>query len=186
MKINKAMNIVVPVDIDGVECFVHSTPISFEVFEKYFLVISKTFSEIYSQGLSHVAAPRVAGLLLKKCAKDLGELESVEKGLINEIRRLTNIVMPSDKGWETIPYYDALQQKLINNQDASEVDNVLVYFTCCGAMHRKENLSGVLGLLSMWGVQTTLLNSTEYTHYLPTSTEVENFGEMEIISLVPS
>ena len=90
MKINKAMNIVVPVDIDGVECFVHSTPISFEVFEKYFLVISKTFSEIYSQGLSHVAAPRVASLLLKKCAKDLGELESVEKGLINEIN-------PNDK-----------------------------------------------------------------------------------------
>ena len=186
MKINKAMNIVVPVDIDGVECFVHSTPISFEVFEKYFLVISKTFSEIYSQGLSHVAAPRVASLLLKKCARDLGELENVEKGLINEIRRLTNIVMSSDKGWETIPYYDALQKNLLNAQDAGEIDGIITYFIVASAMHKKDNLTGVLALLSMWGASIEYLNASEYCLSLPMLTGQESSGVMGNISLVPS
>ena len=180
------MNIVVPVDIDGVECYVHSTPISFEIFEKYFLVISKTFSEIYSQGLSHVAAPRVAALLLKKCARELGEIESVEKGLINEIRRLTNIVMPLDKGWETIPYYDALQKGLINAQDSGEIDGIITYFIVASAMHKKDNLTGVLALLSMWGASIEYLNVTEYSASLPILTDQESFGEMENISSVPS
>jgi hypothetical protein len=128
----------------------------------------------------------VAGLLLKKCARDLGELENVEKGLINEIRRLTNIVMPSNKGWETIPYYDALQKNLLSPQDAGEIDGIITYFIVASAMHKKDNLTGVLALLSMWGASIEYLNATEYCLSLPMSTDHGNFGVMDNISLVPS
>ena len=102
MRINKALNLVIPVDWEmGGQIFVHSTPISREVFEQYFLVISKTFAAIFSQGLGAVAGPRIAYLMLKKTAEDMGLWAGpagVGAGLMNEMIRLSNVIMPDEKG----------------------------------------------------------------------------------------
>ena len=55
MKINRALNLVIPIDSEKGQLFVHSTPISREIFEQYFLVISKTFAAIFSEGLGAIA-----------------------------------------------------------------------------------------------------------------------------------
>ena len=61
MHINRKLNLVIPIErADGSQIFTHSTPISAEVFDKYFLVIAKTFSAIYSEGLGPLGGPRVA------------------------------------------------------------------------------------------------------------------------------
>jgi len=89
MKLDKALNLVIPIDQDEGRIYVHSTPISLEVFEKYFLAISKTFAAIYSEGLNVLAGPRVAALMLRRVSDDLG----LDTGLIDEIRRLSNVIV---------------------------------------------------------------------------------------------
>jgi hypothetical protein len=188
MKINKALNLVIPVELNGVECFVHSTPISYEVFEKYFWVMSRTFGVIESMPASHVSGPRIAAMMLKKQAEITGEWEGqdgVEKGLINEIRRLTNIVIPGSRGWELTPYYDAIQRGIISTEDAREIDGIVTYFILASAMHKRDLLKPTLELLSMWGARPESLDCSAFVNSLPTLTEAENFGGTATTLSVP-
>lgn len=178
MRINRKLNLVIPVDTDNGTIYVHSTPISREVFEKYFLVISKTFAMIYRQGLEVVAGPRVAAMLLKTVATDLGVwegVEGVENGLVAEMRRLTNIVIPKDgKGWDTMGLQDAIDRDLLDEDDVSEVEGAVTFFTCASSMHRKTELPAILaGMTSLWDAQTTSSSFTEYRDFLATSTEAK-------------
>lgn len=191
MKIDKKLNLVLPLDYAGGSIWVHSTPISREVFERHFYVIAKTFSSIYSGGLGVIAGARVAGMMLKSVATELGQWEGVggvENGLINEMRRLTNVLMPSPdgKGWATVPFQEAIDKKMIEGDDLSEVENALVFFMVASAMHRRAELPTVMDLMQIWGAQTSLSNCTEYGRSLPTSIETVNSGEKEIRSSIPS
>lgn len=186
MRINKKLNIVIPFEGGHV----HSTPISREIFEKYFESISKAMTSIYKGGLGTMAGPRVASLMLKKHAIEDGCWEGpdgVESGLMNEIKRLSNVIVPGDRGWITSPYYDAIQKELLDSDEISEVENALVFFTLASAFHKKNELPGILlGANKFWGSETTFLNSTEYANSLKTLTEAENTGEKVIHSSIPS
>lgn len=191
MKLDKRLNLIIPVERpDGSSIYVHSTPISRAVFERYFLLISKTFTAIYTQGLGITAGPRVAAMLLKRLAVEAGEWdgpEGVEAGLMAEIRRLTNVVAPGSNGWQTIPYQEAVDQKHLDEGDASEVENALVFFTVASSMHRKAELTGILeGISKLWGAQTDSLNSTEFANSLQTLTATDNSGATATPSLIPS
>ena len=60
MRLDNKLNLITEIETDDkATIFVHSTPISRDVFEKYFLVISKTFASIISEGLSFISGPRV-------------------------------------------------------------------------------------------------------------------------------
>ncbi len=189
MRINRKLNIVFPIDTEAGTVYVHSTPISREVFEKYFLVIAKTFSAIYREGLEVMSGPRVAAMMLKRVATSMNEwdgADGVENGLIAEMHRLSNFVMPSDSGWTTIPFQDALNRKLLDPDDLSEAEGVLCFFTLAASMHRPADLTAVLnGMTSLWGAQTTSLNCTEYARSLPISTVTDSSGETETTLLVP-
>ena len=172
MRISQKLNIVIPLDTDGGTIYVHSAPVSREVFERYYLVLGRTFSAIYRQGLEIMSGPRVAMLLLKDQARQMGVEEDVQRGLVNEIRRLTNVVVQTpDRGWETLPLDTAISRQMIDADDASEVDNALAFFTVVSTMHRREDQQTILdGVRSLWGAETTSLNSTEYADFLRTST----------------
>lgn len=192
MNLDRKLNLVVPVDrADGVKVWVHATPISRAVFETYFLTISKTFAAIYNQGLGAMAGPRIAGLMLKKVATEDGVWEGaggVEGGLLAEIRRLATLVCPADSagGWQQIPFQEAVDRKLLDEGDVSEVENILVFFIVASAMHRRADLPDVLGIASsLWSAQTTSSNSTEFTGSLQTSTETASIGEKAIQSSIP-
>lgn len=177
MRINKKLNLVIPVDTEDGTVYVHSTPISREIFEQYFLPISRTFAEIYRQRLDIVAGPRIAMMMLRKAATDLGVLEGpdgVENGLIAEIRRLTNVAIPSDKGWETYPLQDVISRSLLSEDDISEIEGAVTFFICASAMHRKSELPIILnGMTSLWDAQTTLLGFSEFVTSLRQSTEAK-------------
>ena len=188
-RIDKKLNLIVTVDTDDGPVYVHSTPISRQVFEQFYLVISKAFAGIYGEGLNIIAGPRIAMLMLRDIARQMGQLEGpggVEIGLIKEAYRLTNVVMPrAEGGWKTVPFQEVVDRELLSRDDIAEVEGVLAFFICASSMHRREQLPAILdGIASLWEARTTSLNSTEYAASLPTSIEAETTPTT--ISSVPS
>lgn len=178
IKINRKLNLVMDVDTGDGLIHIHSAPISREVFEDNFLVISRAFTAVYTNGLGPVTGPRVAALLLKQEAQTLGVWDRTQQSLMAEIYRLTNVVAPGPSGWESLPYDAAKKRGVLDENTASEVENCIVYFTCASSIHLKAELAvATEGLSTLWGAQTTSLNVTEYMRSLPTSTQEETTGE---------
>lgn len=191
MKINKQLNLVIPVDQeDGSTIYVHATPIGTPVFERFFLPVSKAYAAIWQEGLNVVAGPRIAFLMLRKISQDMGVWdgpEGVEAGLIAEMRRLANVVLPGAAGWTTQPLQTALDRGLLEASDVEEVEGALTFFTVASCMQKKTQLEAVLGGLSrLWGAQCSSLSCTEYAASLRTSTETDSSGETVTTSSVPA
>lgn len=188
MNLDKRLNLVVPIERDdGVTVYMHSTPLSRAVFDQYFYVIAKTFTEIYTGGFMHNTGPRIAAKLLKKVAADVGSeaVTQVETGLFPEIRRLTNVVAPGAAGWQSLPLNVALQQNLVSADDAEEAENAICFFMLASAMHtKKEARWTVTEAAKLWAGQTTLLNSTEFVASLPMSTPAAAIGVKETPSSI--
>jgi len=179
MQINRALNLVVPVETPSGPLYVHSTPIGRAVFEKYYLPISRAYSQMFVL-TSALSGPRVASLLLRDAAKYLnvwdGE-DGVEQGLMAEIHRLTNVVMPGPQGWTTVPFEEVKRKQILADDDLSEVENSIVFFTLASVMPFRKEREGVLNAAStVWSAQLTSLNVTEYQNSLPTLTATDNTG----------
>lgn len=175
MKIDKRLNLVVPVEDDTGTFYVHAAPISHSVFERYYKVLARTFTVIVSY-YSEVSGPRVALMTLREMAEQIGMKDDVENGLIPEIRRSANVLVPAaGGGFETVMFQTALDRGMLSEEDKSEVENALVFFTVYSAMLKRQQRMELLdGASRMWGASITSLGCTEYGHSLRTSTEVEN------------
>ncbi len=176
MEINKKLHLVIPLEQgDGSTVYAYSVPIDKIVFERYYKIFAKCFSEIYGGGLGIMSAPRVAAMIMKDAAKELGMWdgpEGAEHGLVNEIRRLTYVVALTEKGWEPIPWHEAITRKLIDDEDVSEVENAIAFFTVAWHYHRRSDRMGILeGASKLWGGHLESLGYTEFCASLPTSTE---------------
>ena len=176
MEINKKLNLVIPIEReDGTTVYAYSIPIAKTIFERYYMVFAKAFSVIYGDRLGIMTGPRVAAMIMKDAAKELGVWdgpEGAEHGLMNEIHRLTYIVVLTERGWETIPFQEAIAKKLIDEDDVGEVDNAVSFFTLASHMHRKQDKIGVMkGASKLWGGHLESLGYTEFCASLPTSTE---------------
>ena len=190
MKLNQKLNFVIPIECEVGEILVHATPISREVFERYYMEIAKTFAEIYTGGLGIAAGPRVAKMVLKKVSTDMGTWDGptgVESGLLAEIRRLANAIVPiAAGGWEVVSLHEAISKGVINPDDAAEVDNALTFFTVASVMHKRADAAAILeGAGRLWGARVELLNSTELKNSLQTSTAPASTGEMAKPSSIP-
>jgi len=195
MKINRKLNLVFPLETDDGMAYIHSMPVSREVFEMNYLVLSMTFMEIYSKRLGPIMGPRVAYMVLKDAALSMTpQADSkdptfvvdpdddiwgkTQRTLVNEIYRLTNVIVPTKDGYETIPYIQVKNQKLFDSDTIAEVENALVYFTVASHLHQKSELPlAFAGMERSLNAQSTLLNVTEYMNSLPTLKKVENTGE---------
>ena len=178
MEINAKLNLVVPLFRgDNPYAFVHSMPLSRDTFEANYLLISKTFKSIHDEGLGVIAGPRVAHLLLREIAAR-NEMTDAYTALMNEIRRLSNVVIGSRDGWEVVPYHEAVTKKLLDDEDYSEVEGAIVFFIVASAMYRRLVLGTVLeGATGIWSAQTSSLNVTAFASSLPTSTKAASTGE---------
>jgi hypothetical protein len=177
--LNRKLNLVLTVESDVGKLYIHSVPISRAVFEDNYKTISRAFTAIYTNGLGPVAGPRVAKLLLKEEAEQLGLWAHTQQSLLGEIYRLTNVFAPTENGlgWDTIPYDAARKRGMIDDDTAAEVENAIVYFTCASSIHMKAELEVAMdGLKALWGAQTTSSTSTEYMRSLPTLTPAATTG----------
>lgn len=178
MKINSKLFMVIPVERDdGTKVFVHAAPISREVFESYYLVIAKTFSSLYQEGLGVTSGPRVAAMALRRIAEEMGIWSGevgVERGLMLEIERLCSVLAPGPRGWEPVPLREAIKRQILDSDDASEVMNAITFFSVAYSVHRKTDREAILKAASgFWGAQIVLSDSTVYSASLPTSTAAE-------------
>jgi len=185
LNIDKRLNLVIPIEDEGrITAYVHSMPISEASFRANYMVIAKTFSAIYGQGLAGLSGPRVALYLMEEIAKTDGVWEKVEKTLIADMRRLSNFIVP---GQDPIPLQEALDKKLISPEDASEVENAIAFFTVTSSMHRKAVLEAILeGAMSYWSGQITRSSPTEFAASLKTLTAPVSTGAKETLSSIPS
>ena len=191
MKINRALNFVMPIERDGANIYVHSTPIGREVFERYFVTISKTFGALVGMGgIGITAAPRVASMTLKKVAQDMGEWEGpegVEAGLMGEMRRLTNVLTLGDAGWQMEPFSDAIARGLFDREDGEEIENALVFFTVGSAIWPRRDRETMLAIsLSAWNAETSSRDCMELANSLTISTGDASSGEKVQPSSIPS
>jgi len=193
LKIDRKLNLVLTVEReDGGEAHVHATPIDMETFERYFLTISQTYSELLARGGEYMLrqGPQVAKFMLRRVAEKEGNWdgpEGVERGLMAEIRRLANVMVPTETGgWEMVPLQEALDRKYFEPSDATEVENAITFFTVCWhAMRRRdatEMLPTVFGLL---GGSITSSDATAFLGSLPTSRTGANTGEKVTASSIP-
>lgn len=191
MQINEKLNFVIPLydGNDQVYAYVHSMPLSREVFEINYLLLSKTFAAIHGEGLGEVAGPRVAALVLRDVAKRMaGEIGSgLEVPLLNEIHRLTSVLLQSPAGWQPIPFDDCVRGNQLEPEDIAEVENALVFFIAMSAMHRKKMLQVILpGAAQLWGAQTSSLSCTEFAKSLRTLIETDASGTVVKLSSLPT
>lgn len=181
MRIDKRLNLVIPVyREDGSQLFVHSTPISSDLFETYWEPVGKAFSKIYSEGFSIVGGPRIAAKMLKKVSSEMGVWDGptgVKQGLVAEAHRLTNVAVPREKGgWETVPFEEA-SKTVLEKSDVSEIEGAIAFFTVASLIHRRAELREVMeGAAKVWGAQITSLGYTEFISSLPTSSTRESTG----------
>lgn len=181
-RVDKKLNLVIPVDYGDLTYWVHSAPISQETFEQHYLIISKTFASIHGQGLGASSGPRVAFLLMKDLAMRDGTWEGatgIANTLVAEIVRRTNVRVPVEgKGWELLPFQEALDKQLLSPEDRSEVLNALTFFMVASSMYPRVSRNEMLELAtSLWGAQLTPLNFSEFSGSLPTSTETASSTE---------
>jgi len=193
MKIDRRLNLVLSVTTEDAQTmWVHHTPIRREIFQSHFLVITKTLSAMYEEQLPPGMGMRIALLMMRRVAKDMGEPipQQVEMALLPELWRLTNVLVPNynnGSGWTTLPLEKVIADKIIDEEDAEEVKNHIVFFTCASWVHKRTELDEMIyPILRNSGSQITSLNSTEFIASLPTSTPTVSTGETGTALSIPS
>lgn len=191
--INRKLNLVIPINRDDKTIlYVHAMPIRPETFEKYHLVLAKTFSAFTSNGLDPRSGPSVAELIMKDVARATPRAPGLswwdgpdgvggEAGLIAEIRRLSNaVISQAERGWGTVPLQSALDQKLMDAEETSEVMNLLTFFTVVSLVAPRVDRQGLVeGMATMYELQTTFSNATEFASSLKTSTTEDDTGKKD-------
>ncbi len=182
MRISKNLNIVIKVDTaEKGEVFVHSSPISRDVFEKYYNELGQVFTEsLKGVDQAHMAlsAPQIAYPSLKAISKKLGTwdgVDGVKAGLINEIIRLTTVIVANNNGWDSLPFNVALKNEALDEDDEAEILSNLVFFTVISKVAPKDLRSSfleIVGSLRDW--EYLSLTPLEYINGLPILTEEKN------------
>jgi hypothetical protein len=179
--INRKLNLVLPIELDEHrKIYFHSMPISIEVFDANFWLLTQTLASLYAHGIGPSMSPRIALRALRDCAKQMDETTDISVDFLNEIYRLTTVIMPNTNGggWITLPYYEVKNKKLVDEQILVEVENAIVYFIVASALHLRSELEMAFqGLVGIWKAETTSLNPTEYMRSLPTLTQTVSTGE---------
>lgn len=190
MRLNEKLHLVIPLyddeEVSTIQHYAHSAPISREVFEAHFLLLSKTFTAIHAEGLGEIAGPRVAALIMRKVAERMNDQEG-HQALMNEIRRLSNVMTRTGGKWVTMPMQDAIDTKAIGDDDLSEIENAIVFFIVSSVLLPKERKRVMLdGAATLWGAQITSLDCMGFAASLPTSTAIVNTGvSQRPVSSVP-
>ncbi len=173
MNIDKNRNLVIPIHRDNGEVlYVHSLPISREIFEAFHGVLSKAFSDLTNNGINIVACLSTARLALMDAAREMNALERVQAGLIGEIRRISTVIFIGTDGWDSIMMSDAIKRGILTEDEIDEVENALVFFILSMRLFLKAQRPIMIeAMTSLTGYVITSFSSMEYIGSLPTSTQ---------------
>lgn len=194
MRISKQLNLVIPLETEGHgKIFIHSTPISRDVFETYYLELGKVFSQCFDNANSShmfLSAPKLAYPAIKKVAMDQGNWEGpggVKFGLINTIKQQTNILVAVESGYKTFTFTMAVDSGVLDEEDEAEVLSSLCFFTAISRVAPKDlKMSFLQTAGSLRGWDITSLDFMEYQTSLPTLKTTENTTKKGKASSLPS
>lgn len=197
MKIDKNLNLVVPVESEHGDIFFHHTPILRETFQRYHFVLAATFTRLLEAGMQMTGAA-IAAMTLEEVSREMMRWEPEEKnkqadagvfvksGFMDEIERLTTVLILGEKGWEPVPVNVAINRDLIDDMDWQEAKQRIVFFTLICGMTRKAVKEDLLTILNeSWQTQTTSSTCSEFAASLPTSTETGTSSAAGKVSSVP-
>jgi len=181
MRINKKLNIVIPLVTEKHgTVFIHSTPILRNVFELFYSELRHVFNDIFEGNNSKnfiLTGPQIAYTSLKQMsinAKTWEGNSGVKFGLVNEIVRLTSVMINSQKGWEQLPFDTIIKREFLDEDEESEVLNALIFFTSISLVAPKQLKEGFLEMAgSTRGWELTSLDSMVFMNGLPTLTMSE-------------
>lgn len=179
--INRKLNLTMEWDTPKGKLYLFSVPIAKNVFDDNYMLFARSYSALYANDLGAVSGPRIAAQLLKAQAIAMEQPQRYDN-LIMEIRRLTSVFTPAHQGagYENLPYFEAIKRKLIDDEDTSEIESALCFFTLVLWMTPKPRLPIVLGGLSLiWSAETTSSTISDYQRSLPTLTKEENTGKKQ-------
>lgn len=184
--IDRKLNIVVPVErSNGSKFYVHAAPIGTETFEKYFLVLAKTFSAMAESGIVITSGPSVARLTLKQIAMGTQRADNLNwwdgddgvggrAGLIADIVRMSNVV----DGDSIRPLADVFNAGDIDEDDRNDVLSLLVFFTVASRVPPRADRERLIrGMASIYHLASTSLSPTDYASSLKTPISADSTGE---------
>jgi hypothetical protein len=192
--INESLNVVLPIREEGdrgVTLYAYHTPIAREVFEANYRVLAATKAVLSSKGVHFLvdSGPRIASLTLRdearKEAMERGEVDgqgvpsdAAYRALIAEMKRLTVVLVPGERGWDMIPVDIAITRGLLDDEEWGEAESALVFFTCHFAMSRRADRRNICTkTASLLRGSSTSLPATEFAASLQTSMPAETSGK---------
>ena len=192
MKIDRNLNLVLTVETESGDAFVHAVPINTMVFDRYFMTLSKAYIAMNELGALWVAkmGPRMSKRMIKRVAERDGAWDGpdgVERGFLQEIRRTTNVAVIGDKGWIEIPLQMAIDQGIFTPDDVEEVENAICFFTLVCACETKKSEANLINeqVFGLFGGQLTSSTFTEFRASSQTSTTEGNTGPKVHQSSIP-
>jgi len=182
MHIDEKLNLVVPVNPDkdeNAEVYFHSMPILRDTYRRYHFVMAKTFNVILTNDM-HITGPRIAAMTLEEVATDMGVWEDtrtdkgtlvkpgVKSGLIEEIKRLTNIIVFTEEGWKPMPVDDAMKRDLIDADLWDDALQKIVFFMLASAILPAPEARDLnMMAAELWRTQLTSLGCSAFADSLP-------------------
>lgn len=185
MKINEKLMMTVPLYRDDqVYAWVHAAPIGRDVFKANYQILAKCFDRVMELGR---VGPRMTLEVLNDAAREVagvgGDADGVSRALMNEIRRLSNVVVQDGTRWDYLPLEDALSQKSVDEEDAEEVLCAIVFFTVVWLTAPKNRRIFLMDhTCGLWGAAMSSLTLTAFIDSLRTSTATVNSGETKQIT----
>lgn len=176
--LNRKLNIVLsPITTAKGKVHVHSVPVGLTTFRDNCRYLGRVWTAIQTGGYGPVTGPTLAAYLVMDEARREDNEAAVEKSLMNEIRRLTNVIYAGDRGWESMPFLECVKRGVLTDEEAAETENLLVYFTCASWMKLPPPLDAMAQLRTLWGALTISSTATDYKNSLPMPTQDESTGE---------
>lgn len=184
MQITDSLNLAIPFG-DGLTAY--HTPIARAVYEMHYSVINATKAALSRKGIHYQmgSGPRIANLVLKdEGIKDAAERDIVDgqgrpldertPALLAEIKRLTTVLVPGLNGYENLPIDVAISQGKIDEEDWSEIEAAIVFFTCHVMPAKKSNRASIAAATaSVLNGSITSSAPMEFSASLPTSMKTD-------------
>ena len=177
-------NLAIPVlENDTHVLWIHSRPVSKDIFKKYYLPLSKAFSQLHAEGINVLAGPKVATYLLEDIGDQLGQGTLIREGFINEIRRITTCCIFTGTKWETIPLEVAAKKNKLADDIIEEAVAAAIFFTLnWHGLPRQARQMMIKMAADLHNWQLTSLPATAWADSLPIPIPEESIPKAEISS----
>lgn len=189
MKINRRLNLAVRVEReDETELHVHHVPVSEEVFQQNWRLLTKAIVMCYGDVFSPAVAARVGYRMICEVAESMKlDQLALESRFFGHVWRLTTVIFP-DKS-EPVPFDVAVTNGMLDSDELNEIRNAICFFTSASWVHPRGELKMVYAMMEGEKKDSAFVTGswscTEYAASLRTSKPPVSSGATTPVLSVP-